>query len=73
MENHIAGCNIAEDLNNMETFYRTSGAMTCEGLETLYGGKLDRNFRDTAFVSKLFSMTQGRQDAPGRISIIMLQ
>lgn len=58
MENHIAGCNIAEDLNNMETFYRTSGAMTCEGLETLYGGKLDRNFRDTAFVSKLFSMTQ---------------
>jgi len=58
MDNHIAGCSIAEDLENMETFYRTSGAMTCEGLETLYGGKLDRNFRDTAFVSKLFSMTQ---------------
>jgi len=58
MENHIAGCGDAEDLRNMETFYRTSGAMTCEGLETLYGEKLDRNFRDTAFVSKVFQMIQ---------------
>lgn len=58
MENHIAGCSDAEDLENMETFYRTSGAMTCEGLETLYGEKLDRNFRDTAFVRKVFTMTE---------------
>lgn len=58
MEDHIAGCNSTEDLENMETFYRTSGAMTCEGLETLYSEKLDRNFRDTAFVSKVFSMAQ---------------
>jgi tetratricopeptide (TPR) repeat protein len=58
MENHISGCGDAEDLQNMETFYRTSGAMTCEGLETLYGEKLDRNFRDTAFVSKIFAMTE---------------
>ena len=58
MENHIAGCSSADDLENMETFYRTNGAMTCEGLETLYGEKLDRNFRDTAFVSKVFAMIQ---------------
>lgn len=58
MENHIAGCGDAEDLQNMETFYRTSGAMTCEGLETLYGEKLDRNFRDTVFVNKVFAMTE---------------
>jgi tetratricopeptide (TPR) repeat protein len=58
MENHVAGCGDAEDLQNMETFYRTSGAMTCEGLETLYGEKLDRNFRDTAFVRKVSSMTE---------------
>lgn len=58
MENHISGCGDAEDLRNMETFYRTSGAMTCEGLEILYGEKLDRNFRDTAFVSKVYEMTR---------------
>ena len=58
MENHIAGCSGTEDLENMETFYRTSGAMTCEGLETLYGEKLDRNFRDTAFVRKVFTLTE---------------
>ncbi len=58
MENNIAGCSNGDDLQNMETFYRTSGAMNCEGLETLYGEKLDRNFRDTVFVSKVFSMTR---------------
>lgn len=57
MENHTAGCANEEDLDNMETFYRTSGAMTCEGLEALYGEKLDRNFRDTVFVNKVFAMT----------------
>ncbi len=56
MENNVAGCSNAEDLANLETFYRTSGAMTCEGLETLYSGKIDRNFRDTAFVSKVHAM-----------------
>lgn len=30
--------------------------MTCEGLETLYAGKIDRNFRDTAFVAKVYAM-----------------
>lgn len=58
MENHIAGCGDSEDMQNMETFYRTSGAMTCEGLETLYGEKLDRNFRDPAFVNKVLAMTE---------------
>ncbi len=58
MENHVAGCGDAEALDNMVTFYRTSGAMTCEGLETLYGEKLDRNFRDTAFVNMVYAMTR---------------
>jgi tetratricopeptide (TPR) repeat protein len=40
----------------METFYRTSGAMTCEGIETLYSGKVDRNFRDAAFLGKVNDM-----------------
>lgn len=56
MENNIAGCSNTEDLANLEIFYRTSGAMTCEGLETLYAGKIDRNFRDTAFVAKVYAM-----------------
>lgn len=56
MESNPAGCMHAGDLENLETFYRTSGAMTCEGLGTLYAGKIDRNFRDTAFVGKVFAM-----------------
>lgn len=56
MESNAVSCNHAGDLDNMEIFYRTSGAMTCEGLETLYAGKIDRNFRDTAFVAKVYAM-----------------
>lgn len=56
MESNTINCSHAGDLDNMEIFYRTSGAMTCEGLETLYAGKIDRNFRDTAFVAKVYAM-----------------
>lgn len=56
IETGTGNCSNADDLKNMETFYRTSGAMTCEGLETLYSGKMDRNFRDTAFVNKVNGM-----------------
>jgi tetratricopeptide (TPR) repeat protein len=56
IESGVVNCSNAEDLQNMETFYRTSGAMTCEGLETLYSGKVDRNFRDAAFLGKVYDM-----------------
>jgi tetratricopeptide (TPR) repeat protein len=56
MENSPESCSNAEDMENMVTFYRTSGAMTCEGLGILYAEKVDRNFRDTAFVSMVYSM-----------------
>lgn len=49
-------CNNEEDLANMETFFRTSGAMTCAGIETLYTWKVDRNFHDTLLVSKVNTM-----------------
>lgn len=56
IETGTGNCSNAGDLENMETFYRTSGAMTCVGLETLYSGKVDRNFRDTLFISKVRNM-----------------
>jgi hypothetical protein len=56
MESGAVNCNIADDLQNMEMFYRTSGAMTCEGLETLYSARVDRNFRDALFLGKVFEM-----------------
>lgn len=56
IEAGVVTCSNNEDLQNMETFYRTSGAMTCEGIETLYSGKVDRNFRDAAFLGKVHDM-----------------
>lgn len=56
IETGTGNCTNTEDLENMETFYRTSGAMTCGGLETLYSGKVDRNFRDTLFIRKVRNM-----------------
>ncbi|NLE33639.1 MAG: tetratricopeptide repeat protein [Bacteroidales bacterium] len=60
IENGRGDCNNSEDLENMETFYRTSGAMTCEGITTLYATKVDRDFRDTVFIGKVYDMlTEG--------------
>ena len=56
MENDRVSCNSDDDLRNMEMFLRTSGAMTCGSIEMLYGQKIDRNFRDTALVNKVFAM-----------------
>ncbi len=56
IETGTGNCTNSDDLVNMETFYRTSGAMTCGGLETLYAGKVDRNFRDTLFIGKVRTM-----------------
>jgi len=49
-------CSSADDLVNMETFYRTSGAMTCAGIETLYTWKVDRDFHDTVLIGKVNTM-----------------
>ncbi len=56
IESGVVNCSNSEDLQNMETFYRTSGAMTCAGIETLYSGKVDRNFRDALFLGKVQAM-----------------
>lgn len=56
MESGSVSCSSADDLQNMEMFYRTSGAMTCEGLETLYSSGVDRRFRDVLFLGKVFEM-----------------
>lgn len=56
MESGAVSCSSADDLQNMEMFYRTSGAMTCEGLETLYSSGVDRRFRDVLFLGKVFEM-----------------
>jgi len=58
MENNPVSCQHAEDLGNMETFFRTSGLMSCESIGMLYSDKINRNFRDTAFVRKVYSMLQ---------------
>jgi len=51
-----ANCSSSDDLENMETFYRTSGAMTCAGIETLYTWKVDRDFHDTVLIRKVNAM-----------------
>jgi len=56
MEHDADNCAGYEDLENMETFFRTSGAMTCASLEMMYSQKIDRNFRDTVLINKVFSM-----------------
>ena len=45
-----------DDLQNLETYFRTCGAMTCSSIETLYSNKVDSNFRDTEFIDKVFTM-----------------
>jgi hypothetical protein len=49
-------CSSPDDLENMETFYRTSGAMTCAGIEALYAWKVDRDFHDTGLIGKVNAM-----------------
>jgi tetratricopeptide (TPR) repeat protein len=56
LESNPANCMNYEDLENMETFFLTSGVMTCADIELLYSQKIDRNFRDTVLVNKIFSM-----------------
>lgn len=55
-EENPGNCMNHEDLKNMETFFRTIGVMTCADIELLYSQKIDRNFRDTVLVNKVFNM-----------------
>ncbi len=56
MESDPSGCSKAEEIDDLLTFYRTCGAMTCAGIDALYGEMIDRHFRDTAMVSMVHEM-----------------
>ncbi|MRR22261.1 tetratricopeptide repeat protein [bacterium] len=46
----------ADDLTNLEMYFTTCGAMTCNSIEMLYSEKVDSNFRDREFIDKVFMM-----------------
>ncbi len=46
----------AENLENLETYFSSCGVMKCSSIEKLYSHKVESNFRDTALVSKVFTM-----------------
>jgi tetratricopeptide (TPR) repeat protein len=56
LDSNSDSCRNFEDLKNMETFFRTSGAMTCASIEMLYSQKVDRNPHDTVLINKVFAM-----------------
>jgi len=60
LDNRIGSnqCNsgYAEDLNNLETFFRTCGAMGCDDIEVLYGRKVNGNPRDKVLIDKVFGL-----------------
>jgi tetratricopeptide (TPR) repeat protein len=56
LESNSDSCRNSEDLKSMEKSFRTSGAMTCASIETLYSQKVDRNPRDTVLINKVFAM-----------------
>jgi tetratricopeptide (TPR) repeat protein len=54
--NDICNHGYAGDLNNLETFFSTCGAMGCDDIEVLYGGKVNGNPRDKMLIDKVFEM-----------------
>ncbi len=56
IERDPEGCAKSRELEDLLTFYRTSGVMTCEGIDALFGEKIDRNFRDTVLVNMVYDM-----------------
>ncbi len=56
LDNNLCDEGYKDDLQNLETYFRTCGAMTCSSIETLYSNKVDSNFRDTEFIDKVFTM-----------------
>lgn len=56
LENKQCDTRHAGDLENLEIYFTTCGAMTCSSIEMLYSRKVDSNFRDTEFIDKVFTM-----------------
>lgn len=56
LENNQCESRHAEDLQNLEVYFTTCGAMTCSSIDRLYSKKVDNNFRDTEFIDKVFTM-----------------
>jgi tetratricopeptide (TPR) repeat protein len=60
LDNRIGSnqCNsgYAEDLNNLETFFRTCGAMRCSDIERLFAQKVNNNPRDKVLIDRVFGM-----------------
>lgn len=60
LDNRIGSnqCNsgYAGDLNNLETFFRTCGAMRCDDIERLYAQKVNGNPRDKVLIDKVFGI-----------------
>lgn len=56
LESNQCEARYTEDLQNLEIYFATCGAMTCSSLETLYSRKVDTNFRDREFIDKVFTM-----------------
>jgi len=54
--NNLCEARHAEDLQNLEVYFTTCGAMTCNSIDRLYSRKVDSNFRDTEFIDKVFTM-----------------
>lgn len=46
----------AEDLFNLEAFFRTCGVMGCDDIERLYGEKVNGNPRDKVLIDKVFDL-----------------
>jgi len=60
LDNRIGSslCNsgYAGDLNNLETFFQTCGAMRCSDVERLYAQKVNGNPRDRVLINKVFAL-----------------
>lgn len=60
LDNRIGSnqCNsgYAGDLNNLETFFRTCGAMGCDDIERLYAQKVNGNPRDKVLIDRVFGI-----------------
>jgi len=56
LENKQCDAGYSDDLTNLEMYFTTCGAMTCNSLEMLYAQRVESNFRDREFIDKVFMM-----------------
>lgn len=56
LENNQCDTRHAEDLQNLELYFTTCGAMTCSSIDRLYSRKVESNFRDLEFIDKVFTI-----------------